>query len=174
MKKIAFICDIHLDEKNPVTYGVDSKKNWEHILKDVRKRKIDQLVFGGDIGAATAHDWFFATLKQFNLKLIIGNHDAYSEVSKHYSTGESPTSLFYTEKEASLKFLYLDSSSKKINEDQLNWIAHEIKTKSNLVIFIHHPILKVDTPIDRKHPLLNRDEIVELFVNCIVCPPVGV
>jgi len=164
MRSIAFICDIHLDEKNPIIFGVDSKKNWERILKDVRNRNIDEVVFGGDIGAATAHDYFFNTLKQFKLKLILGNHDSFLEVSKHYMSGENSTALCYAEKEESRKFIYLDSSSKKINKDQLNWLANEINTKREIAIFIHHPIVKVNTPIDRKHPLLNRDAALELLL----------
>lgn len=163
MKKIAFICDIHLEEKNPVLYGVDSKKNWERILEDVRNQNINEVIFGGDIGAASAHDWFFKTLRQFNLNLILGNHDSYLDVSKYYMQGESPKALFYSKKEEHHKFIHLDSSLKIISGDQLNWLANEIKTQSNIVIFIHHPILKVNTPIDQKHPLLNRDDVLELL-----------
>ncbi|MGI9532249.1 metallophosphoesterase family protein [Lutimonas sp.] len=165
MKKVAFICDIHLDEKNPVRYGVDSRKNWERILKDIRMRTIDEVIIGGDIGAASAYEWFFNTLKGFDIKVLLGNHDAYSEVSNYYSRGQNTESLFYSEKNASHKLIYLDSSSKKIEEDQLHWLANEIKTASKIVIFTHHPILKVATPIDRKHPLLNRDVLIELLLD---------
>lgn len=164
MKQIAFICDIHLDEKNPIVYGVDSKKNWERILEDVRNRNINDIIFGGDIGAASAHDWFFDTLKRFKLKLILGNHDSYSEVSKYYKKGESQTALFYADKEEHLKHIFLDTSTKIITQEQLDWLANEIKTELTVVIFVHHPILKVNTPIDQKHPLLNRDDVLEVLL----------
>lgn len=164
MKKIAFICDIHLDEKNPKAYGVDPVKNWKLILDDIRKRNINEVVFGGDIGAPSAYHWFFSSLEPFKYQLIVGNHDTYDEVGKYYIKGVHRKELFFSKDEFGFKFIYLDSSSKKISKEQQEWLAEELNSNLGIVIFVHHPILGIDTPIDRKHPLQNREEILELLV----------
>ncbi|MBK7884551.1 MAG: hypothetical protein IPJ81_12770 [Chitinophagaceae bacterium] len=44
-KTIAYITDIHLDEKFPMDNGVDARGNWNIILADINKRQIDEVVF---------------------------------------------------------------------------------------------------------------------------------
>ena len=58
-QKIAYITDIHLDEKFPLDTGVDTRENWKIILNDISSRGINEIIFGGDIGEKTANKWFF-------------------------------------------------------------------------------------------------------------------
>lgn len=163
--KIAFICDLHLDEKNPEIYGVDPKLNWKRILTDIRKRNIDKVIFGGDIGAPTAYSWFFKSLEPFNYDVIMGNHDAYREASQFYKRGKDNRELYFSKILESYKFIFLDSSSKLVSKNQLIWLSNELKTELKIVIFIHHPVLEVKTPIDRRHPLQNRAELYEVLAD---------
>lgn len=163
--RIAFICDLHLDEKNPEIYGVDPKANWIRILEDIKQRNINDLIFGGDIGASSAYDWFFQRLDPFNYEVIMGNHDAYNEASKYYRRGFDHGELYFSKKMGGYKFIFLDSSLKVVSKNQLNWLREELRTELKIVLFVHHPVLEVETPIDRKHPLQNRNEVLELLVN---------
>ena len=62
MKKIAFITDSHLDEGLYEEIGVDAHERLEVIFKDVKQRGIKHIIFGGDIGNASAHPWIFDKL----------------------------------------------------------------------------------------------------------------
>ena len=163
--KIAFICDLHLDEKNPEIYGVDPKTNWIRILKDIKQRNIDDIIFGGDIGAASAYGWFFKSLEPSNYEVIMGNHDAYSETSQYYSRGVDKDELYFCKNRDGYKFIFLDSSAKVVSDDQLNWLSEELRSELKIALFIHHPVLEVNTPIDRKHPLQNRGDVLEVLLN---------
>lgn len=160
MKKITFITDIHLNESSPAT---DPKKNWTTIIEDLKSRGIGEVVFGGDIGDQSAHQWFFDTLQPFSLHLILGNHDRFDQVSSHYRKGSAEDELFYSVEADDYKFIFLDSSSAKISEQQLNWLKAETDTLKRIVLFIHHPVLAVDTPVDRVYPLQNRNELQHLL-----------
>ena len=162
-KKIAFICDLHLEEKNPEFYGVDPKKNWKRILHDIKQRNINYIIFGGDIGASSAYDWFFKSLDSFDYQVILGNHDTYTEASQYFSKRNGKNELYFCLSLEGYKFIFLDSSAKTVSKHQLNWLSEELQTELKIVIFIHHPVLGVNTPIDRKHPLKNREEILELL-----------
>lgn len=163
MKKIAFICDLHLEEKNPEIYGVNPKLHWNRILDDMKRRNIKDIIFGGDIGASSAYPWFFKSLDSYAYEVIMGNHDTYMEASHYYRRGTDKRELYFSQNFEGHKFIFLDSSSKKVSKNQLNWLSKELKTRLKIVIFIHHPVLGIDTPIDRKHPLQNREEVHELL-----------
>jgi 3',5'-cyclic-AMP phosphodiesterase len=66
MKRIAFITDIHLEEQFPIDNGVNPKQNLEIVLNDICNRNITEIIFGGDIGDAKSHQYFFDSLKNFN------------------------------------------------------------------------------------------------------------
>ncbi|MBL8017790.1 MAG: metallophosphoesterase, partial [Ignavibacteria bacterium] len=82
MKKAAYITDIHLDEEDTVKYGADSRKNLLKILEHVQSTGADSIIFGGDIGFHTAHEWFFETMRSAGLGFYLtpGNHDKFDEV----------------------------------------------------------------------------------------------
>jgi 3',5'-cyclic-AMP phosphodiesterase len=62
MKHIAFLTDVHLDEPFPLDNNVNPYRNLERVVEDIANRKIEHIVFGGDIGAFTGHQWFFDML----------------------------------------------------------------------------------------------------------------
>jgi Icc protein len=165
MKKIAFVSDIHLDEGFPLQNNVDPKKNWSFILNDIRSKGIDEIIFGGDIGETDSYGWFFESLRDFKTKMILGNHDSFNMVIKHLAIEGlcNFSELYYSEEDSFFKYIFLDSSSGRISGVQLKWLDRELTTSKKIIIFIHHPILAIDTPVDKQYPLLNRVQILHLL-----------
>lgn len=161
IKKVAYITDLHLDEPFPVEKGVNSQRNWETILQDVISRDIQEVIFGGDIGENKSIEWFFDSLWNIDLKVVLGNHDSFIEVDKYYQNEYQGNhkELYYAYEANYHKYIFLDSSSYSIGSTQFQWLINELKTDKTLVIFIHHPILEVNTEVDKQFPLENRDEL---------------
>ena len=165
IKRIAYITDIHIDEEFPKTVGVDGRQNWETILEDVASRNIDEVIYGGDIGERSSNFWFFESLKNYTVSISLGNHDDFSEVIKHYKNDayKNAEALFYSEENNFFKFIYLDSSTEFISDKQLMWLQKELITIKKILLFIHHPILKIPTIIDQKFYLKGREKIQALL-----------
>jgi Icc protein len=164
MKIIAFVTDIHLDEGLFEELGVDSQKQWQLILKDIAARGITDIIFGGDIGAGSAYPWFFQSIKDYNFRFILGNHDTFENAAAYINTDQAGLGeLYYTADEAGYKFIFLDTSTEKISAKQLQWLKHKLITNKKIILFIHHPVLGIDTPVDREYPLQGRDAIAAVL-----------
>lgn len=163
MKRIAFITDIHLDEPSPANHPIDPYKNLEIVLADIAQRGIGELVFGGDIGAGSAHPHFFAALQPFKFHVILGNHDKHDEVRPFFDRGVVKDELYYKSEEMAYDVFFLDSSSNAISLSQLQWLQQEIPADKEMILFIHHPILPIDTAVDRAFPLGNREQLTSLL-----------
>jgi Icc protein len=163
---IAYITDIHLDEAYLTEIGVDPRKNWQRLLDDVQARGIRSIIFGGDIGEPAANAWFFDTLKGYNLQLTLGNHDTFLEVRKHFTIADwkYTTEAYHTKEDDFFKYVFLDSSSNTISPMQKAWLAKELTNQKPVLLFIHHPILPVDTAVDRAYPLEGREELKQLLL----------
>jgi 3',5'-cyclic-AMP phosphodiesterase len=164
MKRIAFITDIHLDEQFPIDNNVDPANNFETVLADISKQGITDIIFGGDIGEASAHNYFFNALKQFSFKLILGNHDKFDEVKKHFIVDENKNELYYKVEEENYLYLFLDTSSDEISNHQLEWLQSKLDRNKKIILFIHHPILSIDTPVDKMYPLKNREQLKSILL----------
>jgi hypothetical protein len=99
------------------------------------------------------------------VKITLGNHDTFSEVSQFYKneSNKGENELYYTDEDDDFKYVYLDSSSYEISDTQFEWMIRELKTEKQLVIFIHHPILHIESEMDNKYPLKGREKIEESF-----------
>ena len=167
MERIAFITDLHLDEQSVIDKGVDARKNWKHILNDLTSRNIDQVILGGDLGEPESHTWLRDSLKDYKFNILLGNHDQFEEVSKHFDIHSfSHTELYYSHEDDHIKYLFLDSSSASISNDQFLWFENELATDKNVVVFIHHPVLEIETPIDPIYPLNGREKINQALQQC--------
>lgn len=166
MKTIAYLTDTHLGETAPGEHGADEHYNWQTVLADLTTRHIDQVVFGGDIGAYAAYPEFFKALSDYpNLRVTPGNHDTSAQVRHFFPHLPHTESGFYhSEEDADFKSIFLDSSTDKLSPEQIEWFKIELQIDKPILLFIHHPVLKVDTPVDAKYPLENRDEIKELLL----------
>ncbi len=164
-RKIAFITDIHLEESFPAEHGVDTSRNWKKILDDVAKRGISEIIFGGDIGELNANRAFFESLNGFKINIILGNHDTFDEVTKYFGLALTVGNgeLYYANEDGYFKYIFLDSSPGSVSDAQFNFLASSVDTNKSILLFIHHPVLGIDTPIDRKYPLQNRERIQHLL-----------
>jgi 3',5'-cyclic AMP phosphodiesterase CpdA len=127
---------------------------------------VSEIIFGADIGTSAAHKWFFDLISGhgFNLRLVLGNHDSLPQVCLHYqppSPGEL-AELAYTGQDAFIKYIYIDSSSNKISATQFSWLKRELVTDKKVLLFVHHPVLRIDTPLDAAGAALeDREKIAD-------------
>lgn len=164
MKTIAYITDIHLNECLLEDLGVDSQKQWELILADIANRGITEIIFGGDIGDAGAHPWFFNSVKGFDFRFVLGNHDTFAGAGQYFKgTNAGTGALYYTSEDSGFKLIFLDTSAEQMSDVQLQWLKAELVTDRQIILFIHHPVLSVDTPLDAKYPLHGRNEIAAVL-----------
>ena len=165
IKKIAYVTDSHLDEQFPKDYGIDARKNWNTVLQDIGQRKIDEIIFGGDIGSRESNEWFFSTLKNFRYTITPGNHDTFEEVAKYCNVGvdNDTNEIFHSRDDEFNRYIFLDTSTGNISQKQIDWVETQIQTKKNSIIFIHHPVLSVPSEMDVKYPLANRDKLVSIL-----------
>ncbi len=166
-EKIAYITDIHLDEKFPIDLGVNPRDNWNVILNDISSRGITKIIFGGDIGEVNSNQWFFESLSQFDINIILGNHDTYNEVQKYFFKSEDTQKkeLFYNKEGVYHSFIFLDSSSGEISPNQLDWFKNKLNTEKDILIFIHHPIIPIDAEVDKQYGLRKRHLIEVVLQN---------
>jgi Icc protein len=161
MKRIAQITDIHLNEEWSVKHGSDPETNWKLLLQDVGARGINDIIFTGDIGDASGYERFFGMLKDFDFTVIPGNHDTFANIKPYYNpsylTGRDE--MYHSREDGPFKYIFLDSSTDEISPKQLEWLENELNTPLKILLFIHHPILRVITAVDQKYPLLNRDAV---------------
>lgn len=165
MKRIAFITDIHLGEQFPIDNNVNPPKNLETVLSDIENRKINEIIFGGDIGEATSHDYFFEKLKNQNVNLILGNHDKFDKVKDHFNIDKNKDELYYKTGDEKYQYIFLDSSSDELSKTQLEWLINELSEQKELVLFVHHPVLEIETKVDKVYPLKNREDLKLILLN---------
>ena len=164
MKRIAFITDIHLDEQFPIDNNVNPTKNFETVLADIEKRKISEVIFGGDIGEPTAHEYFFKKLQNFSVKLILGNHDKFNIVKDYFIKDKNKVELYYKSEDENYQYIFLDTSVDELSKTQLEWLQNELAENKELILFLHHPILGIETPVDKVYPLKNREELKSVLL----------
>ncbi|MEM9982229.1 MAG: metallophosphoesterase, partial [Bacteroidota bacterium] len=162
---IAHITDLHLDEAFPAKYGVDPQKNWRWVLQELSNKAIDEVVLGGDLGTLEALPALFEALATYPVTISLGNHDVAKKKDiahlMHYNDTEKP---FYTSQDRStFKIIVLDTSDGCLPTEQLDWLKKALITEKPVLIFVHHPVLPVDTYVDRKHALQNRKEVLSIL-----------
>ena len=162
-RTIAYITDAHLDEDDAFEKGINPRHHWKKILEDIDARGIEEVIFGGDIGEPSAYRWFFDSLQKYRFNIVLGNHDRYDHVKPFYQSGDSENELYFSDEDEHLKYLFLDSSKNQLSAEQFQWLGEQLKTPKQLVLFIHHPILGVDTAVDTKYPLQGRAELRKLL-----------
>lgn len=172
---IAHLTDAHLDQRlvldtdaNSIAYRHEPGEHRERLLaaiQDIARRGISNLVFGGDIGAADSNQWFFETLSRYRLRwrIVLGNHDTFGSVERFYRGKNPPLAgqLYYACEQSHRKLIFLDTSANFVGDRQLAWLRNELHIQKEVfVVFIHHPVLGIDTPIDRIGAALrDRDKL---------------
>ncbi len=170
LKRIAHITDTHIDDPTALKRGINPRQNLEAILEHIADNAIDEIVFTGDIGIEGTYQWVFNKLEQYKpgYKIVLGNHDNLNKALLHYHTTKpaSEKELYYTLEDDVYKYIYMDSSSSAISENQLQWLEAEATTLKKVVVFIHHPVLGFETGMDTIYPLVNRDRVNDILQLC--------
>lgn len=160
MKTIAHITDAHLHEAFPLQQGVDPRANWNIMLDHLSDRGITDIVFGGDIGSESAHPFFFESLKNFNVNIVLGNHDL-GEIATLSAAGKD--GHYYLYEDDNYRYIVLDSSSDRLYKDQVAWLRQAVRTRKKIILFIHHPLLAVPCYVESKYAMKNRGLIREIL-----------
>ncbi len=178
---LAFFTDTHLGQKliakseiagDKMGYEETPREHEHHlrlVLDDITQRGISKVVFGGDIGTAHSVGGFFERLHAyaFDVSLILGNHDTYGNVAPYYDMAGSTVAgkLCYSQQDPHVKRIFLDTSDNAVGDGQRKWLARELEGVRQAAIFLHHPILPLDTPVDRTGAALrDRDEVRSLLI----------
>ena len=166
-KIIVHITDTHLGDPTALDRDVNPKVNLEAILDNIAPEKIDDVVVTGDLGNPDTLQWLFEELEAYKpgFKITLGNHDDYTEIVKHYKSTQSAgkDELYYTREDDFYKYIFMDSSSGMVSYAQLEWLSSEINTLKKIIVFIHHPVLGLNTGMDTIYPLHNRDKVNEIL-----------
>lgn len=162
-KSIAFITDLHMLEKSVTKKGVDTLKNWKNVLQDIRAKGITEVVLGGDLGEKSALENIFNDLKDFNVNVILGNHDNFADFEGFNLKSEGRQELFYTSEIFGNNCIFLDTSSYRLSLAQQKFLEKWLSEADEPKIFIHHPVIGDKSWMDREHPLKNADEILKIL-----------
>ena len=171
--KIIQITDLHLDRKGKTPYGIDVRKNFTDIMREVRSEQPDHLVISGDLcfdkGEKKIYEWVrnILDLQDFSYSLIAGNHDdpiLMAEVFglEHLLTDDE---IFFAKKIGKSTCLFLDTAKGFHSENQLKWLRRQLHNhKRELIIFMHHPPFKIGMPfMDKKHGHKDMKTITSLL-----------
>lgn len=162
---IAHFTDSHLGQKlsmdsdiagNKMRYDNVPREHEDRlrlVLDDIARKGISNILFGGDIGTAQSVQGFFELLKDydFTTTVILGNHDDYRNVTQYWQADDSAVDgkLCFSRTDGQLKQIFLDSSDNVLGDAQRAWLERELDGISNAAVFVHHPILALNTPVDR-------------------------
>jgi 3',5'-cyclic-AMP phosphodiesterase len=177
---VAHFTDTHLGQKLVMDGDIDGNKmrydsvpGWhkEHlhiVLDDIARKGIANVIFGGDIGTRESVPGFFELLSgyDFTPTIMLGNHDAYDNVTPYCRIGAGAVQgrLCLSHDDRHPKCIFLDSSDNTVGDDQRAWLARELDGVGKAALFVHHPVLKIDTPVDRSGAALkDREEVKTLL-----------
>ncbi|MFY0688296.1 MAG: metallophosphoesterase family protein [Cyclobacteriaceae bacterium] len=162
--KIAHITDLHVDEEFPNHYGVNPRQHLDQVLDDLRKRDIDSIIFGGDIGEPNSNKWFFDYLKTFELRITPGNHDDSDTVVQFFKPDQLASGLNWTEQLGPYSCIFMDSSKGVLDKEQMLWLSDQLNLLDQAVIFLHHPVLNIGASADKEYALKNQRDVRNLLV----------
>ncbi len=177
---IAHFTDCHLGQRLVMDREMDNDKmcydpaSGEHearlrrVLDDIAGRGITHVVFGGDIGAGDTAGHFFELLKAypFSLSVVAGNHDTFEGIAPHWRADAEPVAgkLCYSHRKGPWTFIVLDTSDNTAGEAQRAWLKDELADATRVALFLHHPVLDIETPIDRAGAALrDRTELKDIL-----------
>jgi Icc protein len=184
-KKLAYFTDVHLGQKllmsgtmdsDRMRYAHDPNEHRDHlrrVLDDIAARGITEVVFGGDIGARSSVPDFFEVLGSYGFKsrIILGNHDDYDVVAPFLFDNAQAVQgeTYFSEGGPALKWVFLDSSTNRVDEEQLAWLARELQGTHRLLLFLHHPILPIDTPVEHAGAALRERDALKALLTGSQC-----
>ena len=113
--------------------------------KEIRQNKIGFVVFGGDLTYVGTEGEYKNFIDHVNALTVpwypaIGNHELFNDGWLYYWRHLGPSSYSFLGGNA--KFVVIDTASGEIGEKQMEWIAGELKTNRQPLLFVisHMPI----------------------------------
>jgi Icc protein len=134
--------------------GVDVKKNFLHILDDVRVNTVDLIVLTGDLVFRETYREVYGFLKQqleaaqIPFRVIPGNHDDIPALCRIFEMAPRASGeTYWAEERDGLTLMFLDSSGAAFSPDQLAWFEKLIKKAAGeIIVFMHHPPCLMGVP----------------------------
>lgn len=171
--KIIQITDLHIGTRGEKTANVDVRNNFLNILAEVKFSGADHLVVSGDLcymdGKKSTYNWIKARLARLRIpyEVIAGNHDKSPMMKEVFELNHlgKDEELFYAKKMGKWTCLFLDSAMGKHSDNQLKWLKRQLyQADDDLIIFMHHPPVKVGVPfMDNNHALQDMEEVQQIL-----------
>ena len=135
MIKIAYLTDTHLDEPAPRRHGADTRPNFEKVAAAIDEYQPDLIIFGGDMGTADSHRYFFDRFKT-EVLVVAGNHDYPHQLAPNIRQPLTNGELFYAMNLEGHLLVFLDSSTDVVSDAQLAFLEQQISKASSICLFI--------------------------------------
>ena len=163
------ITDLHINLKEEIVHGVNTKMNFLKTLQDLKKISFDMLVITGDLsyfdGDIEVYQWIKKQLKENEItdyRIIGGNHDDPVLLSEVFGGVVLKGELYYF---VEPNLIFLDTVKAYCSQDQLEWFEQNIKNIKdyNPVVFMHHPPFLSGVPhMDNKYAFEQSDIFAEI------------
>lgn len=173
--RIIQLTDLHVGLPNEATFEVDVRQNLQKACRKIQQLRPDYVVVSGDLcfqdPDRSIYTWVRQQLDALDITydLLSGNHDdpkMMAEVfeREHLLVGDA---LFYQRQLEGAPYLFLDTTTGIVAEDQLKWLSETLKQQSGqVIIFMHHPPTLAGVPhMDQKYALQNRDQVMEILLD---------
>lgn len=170
-ERIVFVTDLHIGLESDLPRGIDTRKNFTCFLEELKARKPEYLIIGGDLcfmnPEVAVYGWIKEKLDATGIPFFIipGNHDDPEMIAKIFPgvTLSASKEIFYAKRFKYNNILFLDSSPGKLSEDQFKWLEDQIRLSGhkNIFLVIHHPpILSHSLHMDSAYAFQQADRFV--------------
>lgn len=170
-QRIAYLTDLHLDDKYSKMSNTDTFGHLESVLKDLATKQVDKLILGGDLGEPHTKAYLFERISGFEeVHITLGNHDEFADILPYYDRAqqlEAQATLYYSFVEEGYKYIFLDSSSGRLPSEQVTWLQQELHSSYPILLFMHHPVFGIEERclVDDMFPLLEREALQQLLLD---------
>jgi len=171
--RIAFITDLHIDVSFEFPFGIDTKKNFQRLLKATLKVNPDLLVLGGDVcyraPEVEIYNWLVEEMASYPIpfECIAGNHDNSTWLAQALKKEAllQKEEFYFARKIDQHLSLYLDTQKGSISQEQFNWLSRQLyQHKKEAMIFMHHPPVRFGVPyMDDTHAFDGGEQLMELL-----------
>ncbi len=171
--RILQINDLHVAREGEDAYGVDVRRNLVTMVHRLRALKADLLVINGDLayrdGDVEIYEWIKEKLAELTIPVAFtsGNHDDPELMADVFGLDDKlqGTELYYHLSIRNQHCLFLDTTTRRLSLDQLEWLRENLETHSGQIfVFMHHPPLIAGVPyMDNNYALQDMDKVQELF-----------
>ena len=159
---------MHLLPPGELLMGLDVNARFEKVLVHAMHLNPDAVFLTGDFCASAPVQEIFHQLRArldllgVNCYLTPGNHDDREMLRNAFDLeGQNYEPIRGTVQVKNKDFLFLDSSTGKVNEEQIGWLTDALKAHPEAPIVMHHPPMPMGVAfMDRKYPLQETENLL--------------